>query len=184
MGLNQLHSQLKWTNHFQIVNIHLPLIIYWTSKKFNILHLQEVIHGHMNKSLNCLQILAGNGSCIWDHMVVLHLVIWNALHVRIFMLTHCGVHEHVVKVCKSRPYVTTRNTLITNMRWLDGKTFIFFQLVWLLLFVMFKILLKKIMQGLSLAWLSYMWQWWIIILWLVLREIINFCSFCIGTQYD
>lgn len=130
MGLNKLHSQLKWANHFQIVNINLPLIIYWISKKFNILHLQEVMHGHMNKTLNRLQILARYGSCIWDHMVVLHLVIWNALYVRIFMLTHRGVHEHVVKVCKSRPYVTTRNTLITNMRWLDGKTFIFFQLVW------------------------------------------------------
>ena len=35
-------------SHFQIVNIHIPMMIYWTPKKFNKnMHPQEFVYGHV-----------------------------------------------------------------------------------------------------------------------------------------
>ena len=42
MGLYILHHKLKWTSRFQAVEIHLLMIIDWTPKKFNNLHLQSL----------------------------------------------------------------------------------------------------------------------------------------------
>lgn len=86
-------------------------------------------HEHMKRSLDYLGKLAWNCSCIWDYILGLHIFIWNALHERDFVLTRHGVWEHVAKVCRNRPYVSIRKAMTTNLRWLDGRPFIFLQLV-------------------------------------------------------
>ena len=50
MSWNILHHKLEWTSHFQIVNMHLLMMIYWTSKKVNNIHPQELVRGHMKGS--------------------------------------------------------------------------------------------------------------------------------------
>lgn len=79
------------------------------------MHRQELVHGHMKGNLDHLGNLAGNDSCIQEphggptHGYPKHSVCEE------FMLTHHGVWEHISKVCKSCPYVTTNKTMITNM---------------------------------------------------------------------
>ena len=78
---------------------------------------------HMKRILDHLRKLARHDSCICDHIVGLHMVIWNVLHVRNFMLSHHEIWEQVLKVCKNCPYMTTRKTM--NPTWMGGSSFSF-----------------------------------------------------------
>ena len=146
MGLHQLHHKLKWTTHFPKVNIHLMMMIHWTPMKLNNLHPQEPGHRHMKASSNHIGKLVGNGSCIWDHLVGLHMVIWYVMHVRNFMLTHHGVWEQVAEVYKIRPYVTMGKSMIITPQWLDGRLFISLQLVWFLLLIYVQVVVDRFLD--------------------------------------
>ena len=120
------------------MNIHLLRIIYWTPKKFKNWHPQELWQCHLEGNLDHLGKLARNGSCIWDYVVGLHMIIWNALHVRNFVFTHHGVWKQVAKVWRNSPYLTTMKAImIINPQWLEKRVFIFLQVVWFLLLVMY-----------------------------------------------
>ena len=107
------------------------------SKEVQQLHLQELMCGQMKGSLGHLWELTRNNSCICDHMMGPHMVIWNVVHVKNFILIYHGFWEQVTKVCKNCRYVIMRKTMITNLRWqLDGRLLIFIQLVWFILLVM------------------------------------------------
>lgn len=100
VGLYKLDHKLKWTNQNLKANIHILMLIYWTSKKFNNTHPQELMHMHMKRKLDHLGKLAWNNSCIRDHMVT-----WNALHMRSVVLTRHGVWAN----CKSMHKLSIRD---------------------------------------------------------------------------
>ena len=106
------------------------------SKEVQQLHLQELRLGQLKGILGHLWKLARNGSCVWDHMVGLHMVIWNVVHVKNFILIY-----HVLSPsCKSlqKLYIcdhekSNDHKSAVMARW---ESLHFLQLVWFMLLVM------------------------------------------------
>lgn len=111
----KLQHKFEWMGHFQ-VDIHILMMICWTLEKSNSLHPQELENKPIKWCLDHLRKLVRNCSCIWDHVVGLHMVTWNALCVRNFMLMHHVVREQVTKVGRNRPYATVREIMINMTR--------------------------------------------------------------------
>ena len=55
MDLHRLHHKLKRTSCSQIVNTYLLMMVDWTPKKFNNMHLQELVHRHVHGISNHLR---------------------------------------------------------------------------------------------------------------------------------
>ena len=117
------------------------------------MHPQELVHGHMKRSLNHLGNLAGNDSCIWEPYVgPIHGYMKHSVSEE-FILAHHGVWEHISKECKFCSICNHKHNndhKFVVARWealhvhLIGLVFIC---------IMIKMLWKS-MQGFSLAWRS------------------------------
>lgn len=115
MGLYKLHHKSKWTSCFQAMNIQLLMMIYWTPKKINNLHPQELGHIEFWVILENWWEMAHAYESTWAY-TWLHkmLCMW-----RILCQLTMGFGSWLRKYAKNRPDMTTEKTMMTNPHWLD-----------------------------------------------------------------